>query len=96
MTLQCYNEQLSLRPCGRRLLISIELSGHCHFPIMSIGAMAGQEDASFYHDGIVNCQSSTARIATATDMVGLVIDVFLIGYGVVAGFNVGDEKPPHD
>jgi hypothetical protein len=22
--------------------------------------------------------------------------VFLIGYGVVAGFNVGDEKPPHD
>jgi hypothetical protein len=21
--------------------------------------------------------------------------VFLIGYGVVAGFNVGDEKPPH-
>jgi hypothetical protein len=23
-------------------------------------------------------------------------DVVLIGYGVVAGFNVGDEKPPHD
>jgi hypothetical protein len=22
-------------------------------------------------------------------------DVFLIGYGAVAGFNVGDEKPPH-
>jgi hypothetical protein len=22
--------------------------------------------------------------------------VFLIGYGVVAGFNVEDEKPPHD
>jgi hypothetical protein len=22
-------------------------------------------------------------------------NVFLIGYGVVAGFNVGDEKPPH-
>jgi hypothetical protein len=21
--------------------------------------------------------------------------VFLIGYGAVAGFNVGDEKPPH-
>jgi hypothetical protein len=23
------------------------------------------------------------------------MNVFLIGYGVVAGFNVGDEKPPH-
>jgi hypothetical protein len=23
-------------------------------------------------------------------------NVFLIGYGVVAGFNVGDEKPPHE
>jgi hypothetical protein len=23
-------------------------------------------------------------------------NVFLIGYGVVAGFNVGDKKPPHD
>jgi hypothetical protein len=22
------------------------------------------------------------------------VNVFLIGYGVVAGFNVGDEKPP--
>jgi hypothetical protein len=25
----------------------------------------------------------------------LLLRVFLIGYGAVAGFNVGDEKPPH-
>jgi hypothetical protein len=25
-----------------------------------------------------------------------VYTVFLIGYGAVAGFNVGDEKPPQD
>jgi hypothetical protein len=25
----------------------------------------------------------------------IVSDVFLIGYGAVAGFNVGDEKPSH-
>jgi hypothetical protein len=24
-----------------------------------------------------------------------ILNVFLIGYGGVAGFNVGDEKPPH-
>ena len=24
------------------------------------------------------------------------VNVFLIGYVDVAGFNVGDEKPPHD
>jgi hypothetical protein len=26
---------------------------------------------------------------------GVLCEVFLIGYGAVAGFNVGDEKPPH-
>jgi hypothetical protein len=52
--------------------------------------VAGLQEGKWFE-----CDHAAVERICVVDVVVL-YNVFLIGYGVVAGFNVGDEKPPHD
>jgi hypothetical protein len=40
-------------------------------------------------------RTGTIKMVPGMRSTSWICEMFLIGYGAVAGFNVGDEKPPH-